>query len=513
MAKLGSDWIRPTLKPVWLILPIVGALVAASLEPIPPHDYWWHLVFGREIAGGSIPATNLFLYTLDADLPFLDQPWLGQLLMYQAYGWGGHAAGVLLRNFLLVIAIGIALHAMWQRSRNSMACGITALVCVMLTVPVLTVRTRMFAFVPYAVLLWTITYAAENPRRAWVLFLNVATTAFWANVHGTFVLAPVLLTAVTGSMIAEKVLGAREHEFRELLTWASATVATGLSVALTPSGLEIYRYVLLLSVTSNVSSSVSEWQPPSPAEPIGQLFMAVLAAGVTLLAMERKRLRIYEALIFAAGTVLAAGAVRSMFWFALATALVLAVPVARRLKVSTSDAGRRLNLGIVAVVLLVGIAVQPGVLHRQVVGMVTEGLARRGGEGASLLGYENATAALEQIQRRTPDARIFHDQALGGMIEWYLARPEHKQVAFVDQRMEMVTQEVWDDYFEVMSGEGWRDVLDRWNVDVVVVRVDEQWTLIQRLMLASEWSLVFVDEVHLVFVRGDAATQWRSAPI
>ena len=512
MARIGSEWIRPTLKPVWLILPIVGALVAASLEPIPPHDYWWHLVFGREVAAGTIPTSNQFLYTLDASLPFLDQPWLGQLLMYQMHTLGGHAAGVLLRNLLLLIAICIALHAMWLRAREPMACGITALVCVMLTVPVLAVRTRMFAFVPYAVLLWTIMYAAEHPKRAWVLFVNVVTTAFWANVHGTFVLAPVLLSAVTASMFAEKVLGAREHDFRELLTWTGATVATGLSVALTPSGLEIYRYVLLLSVTSNVSSSVSEWQPPSPAEPIGQLFIVVLTASVVLLALEHKRLRMYEALIFAAGTVLAAGAVRSLFWFALAAALVLAAPVARRFRLSTSGDGRPVNLAIMAIVALAGLAVQPGVLHRQVVGVVTEGLTRRGGDGASLLGYENATAALEQIQRRTPDARIFHDQTLGGMIEWYLARPDHQQVAFVDQRMEMITEKVWDDYFEVMSGEGWREVLDHWDVEVVVVRADEQWTLIQRLMFAPEWSLVFVDEVHVVFVRGDAATRWRSAP-
>ncbi len=513
MASQQERSFATTLLPIWFLLPLVGVIIAATLEPIPPHDYWWHLVMGREIAStGVVPSSNLFLYTLPQSLPFVDQPWLAQWILYQVHGAAGYAGGVLLRNFLVVMSWGVALHAMWKRAPNPMVVGATALVLILLTVPVLTVRTRIFAFVPFAILLWSIFGAAEDPKRAKWLFLNVVSTAFWVNVHGTFILAPVLLSAATLSIIAERVLRTREHSWRELGIWMSATAATVLSVALSPSGLGVYDYVLLLSVRSNVSSSVSEWRPPSIDEPIGQFFLVVLCISVVLLALKRKNVRIFEALVFAAGVVLASSAVRSMFWFAMASAVVLVPHIATLVPRQTSEA-RRLNTFILVVFLAVGLMVQPGLLHGFAVENSTLGLARRGGDGALYLGYENATGAASAIKARLPNERIFHDQTLGGLLEWTLADQGPRQVAFVDQRMEMITDDVWADYFQVLTGDEWRAVLNRWEVNVIIVRCDEQWPLVQRLSADSQWVGVYADEVHLVFVRrGEALTRWRSTP-
>lgn len=507
----GDRWL-PSLRPVWFLLPIVGAIVAATLDPIPPHDYWWHLLFGRYIVEtGQIPSSNLFLYTVASDFPFLDQPWLGQVLMYKIYAAWGHEGGIWVRNFMLLGAWSIALHAMWLRSGRAMVCGGLGLLLVMLTMPVLSVRTRMFGFVPFAVLLWTIHYAADHPKHAWVLFVNVVTTAFWANVHGTFILAPVLLGAASGAILFERILGEREHSLAEILTWVGATGATALSVAFTPSGLAIYKYVFLLSVTSNVSSSVTEWQPPPVTEPIGQVFFVTVCLFVGLLAWRRKQVRVYEALIFAAGTVLAASAERSLFWFAMASATVMV----RHLPATPEESrdGSLANLGIVGALLALLVAVEPGVFRSPIVEVTTRGLARRSGDGALTLGYENATAASALIARRMPRARVFHDQALGGLLEYQLSTPNRTQVAFVDQRMEMIPQHVWDSYFAVISGDRWSQILDRWEVDVVIPRADDQWILIQRLAMSKVWTLVFVDDVHLVYIRTAALPQWRAASI
>jgi len=146
MASQQERSFATTLLPIWFLLPLVGVIIAATLEPIPPHDYWWHLVMGREIAStGVVPSSNLFLYTLPQSLPFVDQPWLAQWILYQVHGAAGYAGGVLLRNFLVVMSWGVALHAMWKRAPNPMVVGATALVLILLTVPVLTVRTRIFA--------------------------------------------------------------------------------------------------------------------------------------------------------------------------------------------------------------------------------------------------------------------------------------------------------------------------------------------------------------------------------
>ncbi len=106
MASKQHRSFATTLLPIWLLLPLVGVIIAATLEPIPPHDYWWHLVMGREIAStGVVPSSNLFLYTLPQSLPFVDQPWLAQWILYQVHHVAGYAGGVLLRNFLVLAAV------------------------------------------------------------------------------------------------------------------------------------------------------------------------------------------------------------------------------------------------------------------------------------------------------------------------------------------------------------------------------------------------------------------------
>lgn len=500
MADRLGRLLRPTLAPVWFLVPLVGIVVAATLEPIPPHDYWWPLVMGRWIAEtGQIPSTNTFVYTMPGDAEFLNQPWLAQWIMFRVHEAFGHGGLVVLRNVLLILAWAIALATMRARVANPMAVGATALVFMMVTVPVLTVRTRMFAFVPFAVLMWGIWSAYENPRHAWRLFVSVPFVAFWTNVHGTFILAPVLMAAATGAVWVERVVGHAARSTKELLVWTGATLVVALSVGLNPLGLEIYRYVLLLSVTSNVSTTVSEWRPPNLAEPIGQFFLGLVVVGTGLLAWQRRQVRIHEALMWAAGVVLAASAVRSLFWFSMAGALVLVPVIARWASASAPD-GRPLNAALVAILVVVGVGIQPGLAHHAMVEASTLGLAKRDGDGRHLLGYENATSALDQIKRRWPDARIFHDQALGGLVEWTFATTQRPAVAFVDQRMELMTDTVWADYFEVISGPEWRAVLERWQINVVVVRPDEQWTLVQRLELDPRWSAVFADDAHLVFV-------------
>lgn len=512
MASRLAGYLRPSLAPVWLLLPVVGAIVGASLEPIPPHDYWWPLVMGRLIdATHIIPQSNIFLYTMPRDASFMNQPWLAQWIMYRVHDAFGHAGGVWLRNLLLAAAWGGALKTMWRRAPHPMVVGACALVCVMLTLPVVTVRTQMFAFLPFAALLYTVFSAAYDAQRLRLLFWNIPLMMFWVNAHGTFVLAPVLLAAATAAMALEQIVGASERSWRNLAMWGGATLLTGLSAALNPHGFKIYGYVLLLSMQSDVSSTVSEWQPPSWLEPIGQVYIVVLVGATALIWRARKHLRVFETVFFAAGVVLASSAVRNLFWFAMITAVVVA-PILARQVAPPNPQHNRLNAFLVAALLSVVIAIQPGVLHQKIVASTTEGLARRSDDGQGILSHENATAALRAVHERLPDARVFHDQALGGLLEWSFTSRGPEQVAFVDQRMELIPQHVWDAYFEGMSGSGWREVLENHQVNVVIVRTDEQWPLVQRLSRDSAWAPVFADEVHLVFVRRDLLTRWRSAP-
>lgn len=493
------------ISAVWVVLPIVGALVAATLEPIPPHDYWWHLVMGRLIAAtGSVPDANLFLYTLSADAPFIDQPWLGQWIMWQAFDSLGHSGSILLRNVLLVASFALIVATAWRRSQDARAAGALGLLAAILCYPVLTVRTRMFAFLPFAAIVW-VTFGVADGRlsRRWLLLAPVA-TVFWANTHGSFVLAPAIVVGVGSGLVLERFLREKELAWRELRDWAIATLLVVLAGGLGPHGLAVYGYVFQLAVESSVATSVSEWLPPNPEEPIGAIFLAAVVGSIVLLGIRRKRVRLHEVFVFAGMLYLSAGAIRSLFWWAAILPVILAPHLSALLPDPHEDESSRaqgmVHAAVVALLIAGALAVQPGVA-RDALGAATDsGLARKSGGGAWLLNHENAELAITRI-REDERGRVFHDQALGGMLEFYLTDAEPAQVAFVDQRMEFVPESVWEQYFAVSRAENWEEELWRWEVDTLLLSHESQWPLIQRAIASPAWELVLTDASHLLFYR------------
>jgi len=76
----------------------------------------------------------------------------------------------------------------------------------------------------------------------------------------------------------------------------------------------------------------------------------------------------------------------------------------------------------------------------------------------------------------------------------------------VDSRIEIFPENVWEDYFTVSSGrEGWESVLDRWNVQVLVLNPDQADGLLQAIASHSEWKLVTANDMGSVYVRDSHA--------
>lgn len=498
-----------SLAAVWLLLPVVGVIVAATLEPIPPHDFWWHLAMGRLIAAGQMPETNLFLYTLDPTLEFVNQPWLGQWLMWSAYDLFGYAGPVVLRNFLLATAFSLIVWTAWRRSGDARAAGALGLLAAMVAYPVLTVRTRMFAFLPFVLVLWASLGVAEGRlSRRWLLVVPLA-TVFWANVHGSFVLAPVLVGAVGGGWFVQRKLERASIDGRTVAMWGATLCATVLAGAVTPLGFGVYSYVAQLTMESSVAHSVTEWRPPNLSELRGQLFLCAMILTLGLTALDRKNMFLADALLFAGTLTLAAGAVRSMFWWAAIVPIVVATPLARRLPPqdeSLPSTTERVGL-VIALTVLVGVAVvvQPGVGRQAIGAWSATGQARQDGTGAWLMNHENAFAAVERV-RADQRERVFHDQVLGGMLEVMLTDATPRPVAYVDQRMEFVPDEVWARYFALSrAAPNWDRELERIGVDTLILSPQSQWPLLQAALRSPRWRVELVDQSHVLLYSLDGA--------
>ena len=118
-----------------------------ALVPNPPNDYWWPIVQGRAMEQlGHIPASNLFLYTIPADAPFMNQPWLAQRSMWEVVEHLGHGAMVWLHALLISGAVLIALEFATRRKHAPRALGALAGLGVILASSGISIRTRMFAY-------------------------------------------------------------------------------------------------------------------------------------------------------------------------------------------------------------------------------------------------------------------------------------------------------------------------------------------------------------------------------
>ncbi|MFU8805888.1 MAG: hypothetical protein ACNA8W_18895, partial [Bradymonadaceae bacterium] len=155
-------WPLP-LAALWVTIPVVGLVLRLCFEPTTPYDYWWSLVMGRLIAEGpGIAESNLFLYTLAEAESFHNQPWLAQWLMYRVYDWGSHAGLAVLRTAMAAVTWAGLIALALRRSTDPRWVGALAMGLVVVGGQVFGVRTQIFAFLPYLVLVGVLVEIADR---------------------------------------------------------------------------------------------------------------------------------------------------------------------------------------------------------------------------------------------------------------------------------------------------------------------------------------------------------------
>jgi len=279
-----------SLEAVWLASPLFLVALVALLSPVLPHDYFWSLVQGRAcIQLGAIPSENAFLFTLPAHAPFFDQPWLAQLAMFGAHTLGGHSLNVVVLALCLALGLGLAMDTALRLGADARAVALIAL----FSVPVFgfgaNVRTQMFAYPCFSAVLRSASApdGRVDPKRA---LASAGVAALWANVHGSFVLAPLLMAAPLAVSLFKTLLG--REPTSDLRARGLGFLAVTAGTFVNPSGPLVYLYVVRLGRAMNVAGAtdVIEWRAPRMSSTAGALFLVLL--GVSFVALLRFRRRI-----------------------------------------------------------------------------------------------------------------------------------------------------------------------------------------------------------------------------
>jgi hypothetical protein len=468
--------IAVSLADVWMVVAIAGPIIVMLTARMGMVDLAYHLRAGATILDtGAIPAVDRYTFTA-AGLPWLDQQWGAQAILaltFRAGGWHGLA---LLRAVAAGLTSFFVFRACRARGASGRAAALLTIAAFALSITNLAMRPQMLAYPLFAATLWIVVDRERHPTRLWII---PPVVMIWANLHGSFVLGPLMVGSAGLSDLVAHRPGARRT--------LGLAVVTTLATLIGPFGPRVWAYALAIGTSDQIRGAITEWAPTSTAALGGVLFLGSAAVVAGFLARRGEPTPWADLIWLGVAFAIALQAVRGVVWWGLTAPVIVAglLPTRRRTHRSAKGVSTLNAAAIVTVIALVGIMAVHDPGYDPLIG---------------------TTARIRQASQRHVDAvraavpsgsRLFVAQPSASWFEFALP----SMPVFVDSRVEVFPERVWADYFAVAHGQdGWRDVLDRWRVDAVVT---DLYTEDLREQMADDpgWQEVYADRIGAVFVR------------
>jgi hypothetical protein len=492
--------------PTWLRLAIVPVLafLATATDRHYLADFWHHLARGRAmVEQGRIVNQDLFTFTV-AGQPFQDVNWLTQVGYYALYEAGGLQLVQIVNSLIIALTMLLVVQHCRRRAGSLLAGVLAGTIAFLGVWEVLTIRPQTLSMLLFVVLFDLL---ERSERRPWLLVLPPVLIALWANLHGAFPAGIILVGCFALAQVCQWTVEGGRWKVNRLWRLPSAVYSPLLCLAacllaslVNPYGWTIYRYVGGTSAIA-YQRQIEEWVRPGPDRLIGLMWIASVAAVLGLIAWRWWRSRqapaLRDALLLGCFLLLSAGSVRMVAWWMLVSAPVLAellVWVAPKLAAPDDDAARPSLAvgGVFALFVLAVVFSLPGLDRLNPL----LGSARRG---------QRIEEDLEAVQRHlaatAPPGNVYSHFEWGEYLSWSAA-PRYR--IFMDGRIEIYPEDVWQQYTAVTSGSsGWDDILNHYRVDYLILDADYhgQTGLLERVAESPAWQRTFQSRSAVLFVR------------
>jgi len=527
---------------VLAILVVMAIFLFYNFNPLGHTDIWGHIKLGEWIVQNQrLPEREPFSPHSDPTLPASNFAWLTQVMLYGTFRLGAWLAGggplqqteggVDLLRFLHGLcqaAKATFLLLAFRRCTRSLplAIGGVVIVFVLTLAPSGVQRPQSFAEVLFALLLWLLirplTAGVAEPSISWRCTWGVGgLLVLWANVHGSFLVGFVLVALFWLGGVLESL---RDRGFgatlrttalhRPLLALVVGFVAMSFA---NPHGWRAIPEVFAFAQLPPVRT-MTEWQPMAfsrgPGGHWGYLAILILIA-LTQLASPRvfQPTPLLLLATFGLGPLVQE---RLMTWWCMLVPIILLPVWADLVVVGPETAARWTSVlslrktiiaaGIVIVglvwtnlfQLLLGheptplpVAVAPATLW-PVTDDVLHGRAAAAAGDNQKLADNPLAQALATSLKTYPNGQfrgaIFVPEAMGDYLVWSL--PAYAPVT-VYSHVHVFPTRYWDDYREVLFGRpGWKTVLDRNDVNLVIAPIEQCRELFEKLKADPNWTVI-----------------------
>lgn len=465
------------------------AAFAVGLHKIDDFDTWWHLAAGRWIAShGAVPVTDTLSHTV-RDHAWINVQWLFDLVLYGAYRAGG-AVLLPILGALAFLATTALLLRLATQALGAGAGALLVLVAVLAAQERVTLRPELASFLWLALILTILDHGRRtNGRGLWAL---VPVMWLWANSHALFVIG---VFAIACAMI-----GDLRMPSRALRLWGGGAIAV---VLLNPYGLTGAWFPLTLlsriDGSAAVFQTVGEFASPFAAGAAGMslLFYKVLLAlaAVTAVGVTAKTRRLdWGGLLFVAGLfALSVQTRRNIALFAVGATPVIATWAMALVPMWRSRERAWVSLGTMVAALAVTTAIVSGAVYKR------DRSAQEFGVG--VIDGTFPVRAVDFARAAGLPGRLYNDMGAGGYLTW--DDPIGDGV-FIDGRLEVYDTAFVTGYMAgVSSPTRWQAEADRRGIQTVLLfhRFENERALAGQLFTSGAWTLIYVDEVAVIFVR------------
>ncbi len=532
---------------VLVAMVLMGVFWLANHAPLWHTDVWGHLKYGQWIdQHHQLPEHELFLQDLTPGEAYAPFAWLAQWTFYKVYQFGGWLAGsdpemhmaggvAALRFFhaVLVVARFAIMFLAFRRVSQSFGWALAGLVVMALfsfsNLGIL--RPQVFGELCFALLLLSL--SDPVPTKLAIYGMPVV-FAFWVNWHGSFIVGLVFILGIIGGQMLRIVRTAgvkvraywRDEAFRMLmrLLWL-AILAVGLC---NPRFFAIYTEIWSFGDHPNLAF-MDEWKPLEWHTPFGYVFLASLvlvlcthATGL-LRPAEPQPDRTFGPIPLGQMILLVLLGwqvyqhQRMMLWWIMVMPWICLPPWARLTAPSQAHTafsiwspktvGQALRpLLIIGVMVWIGFLWSslgfvwsqggPSLLHQSLHPGTPYLLAKQLQHPEENFFPELAAWLRKEVGHGPFPGRIFASETQGEFLLWALPSAMHPPIY---THVHLVPKEHWQAIYTVKAGmAGWRSILDRWQVNLMVFEAE----LHPQLRLE-----VYLDNVHWMVVldeTGDA---------
>jgi len=512
-----ARYLLPSVQDVVFLVAFWAILAGPlSTRPLADADIGWHIRTGEQIlATHAVPRTDPFSSTMQGQ-PWFAWEWLYDLLLGIVHSTMGLNGVVWMAALVIATTFALLFRALLKRGTGMPVTVLLWLLALGGASIHLFSRPHIASWL--LTLLWFIALERweQGSAPSWLRWFFPLSMILWANLHGGWIFGMTLFAVYIAASWIEGLRG--EDAITRILcrqrsrSMLWAFLLSALATLVNPYGWRLHAHISGYLGDSYLMSRIAEFRSPDFHGTGQRCYVAILVLVLIAFAVGRSRIRVSQ-------------------WLVVPLVAYAGVYAARNLPISSMllalIAGPRLWAGVVNLAerpvawrTLRSLSAWAANFHRRAgdqelnlrghlwpaAGVVAAlAVCLHGGR----LGSQNVVhaqfdakhlpvGAVDFLQKESSTQPVFGPDQWGGYLIYRLY-PQRQVV--IDDRHDLYGANRFREYDVLMQGQpGWRDVLDRWHLQTLVLPVDS--TLANLLHeIPQEWQVVHEGPVAVVIER------------